>query len=66
MLDTKKEYWFKNKDKLLEQKKIYYEANKDKINEKIQCDNCFSTITRLNLLRHKKTIKCQNYTKKDL
>jgi hypothetical protein len=64
-----KEYRDKNRDKLLEKKKIYSEANKDKIkerrSEKIQCDNCSSTICIGDLAKHKRTLKCQNY-KKDL
>ena len=57
----------KYKDEINKRKKIWYEANKDKIiernSQKIQCDNCSSTICRGDLAKHKKTLKCQNYKK---
>lgn len=60
-----KEWRENNKDKLKEYKKEYNENNKEKINEKqkekIQCDLCGSIITRVNLSRHKKSIKCQEH-----
>ena len=67
IIERCKIYYEANKDKLAEQMKIYREANKDKINkkasEKIQCDNCSSTICRHSIVRHKKSLKCLNYKK---
>jgi hypothetical protein len=69
LAEKRKEKYDKNKDIILEKQKIYTEANKDKIkerrSEKIQCDNCNNKITIYNLPRHKKSLKCKNYKKKD-
>ena len=53
-----KEYRELNKDKLNEKHKKYYQENKIKINEKIKCDKCDCLINKINISRHKKTMKC--------
>ena len=64
-LKYQKQYQLNNKDKNKEYQKEYYELNKQKIKEqvaeKIKCDKCGSEINRGNLVRHKKSLKCQNF-----
>jgi len=59
-----KEYNKENKSKLKEYHKKYWQNNKDKISErqteKITCDICNSIVSRINILRHKKSIKCRS------
>lgn len=63
--EQNKEYYEQNKEQIKEHKKEYYEQNKDKINthssEKIACDVCGANVSRRNMNRHKKTIKCQSH-----
>ena len=67
-LDYIKEYIKINRDKIAKRKKEWANNNKDKINkkasEKIQCDNCSSTIRKSDLAQHKRSLKCQNYKKR--
>jgi len=56
--DKLNEYYHENKNKLNEYKKEYYQENKDKLKEKIKCDKCDCLINKINLKRHKKSIKC--------
>ena len=60
-----KKWYEDNKDKVLEKNKKYRELNKEKRSEKrsekIKCDICGSEITKGNLLRHKKSLKCQDF-----
>jgi len=55
-----REYKEKNKERLREKNKKYYEDNREKIrklqNEKIKCE-CGCLVTKINILRHKKTKK---------
>ena len=55
-----KEYYEKNKDKIIEQKKEYYEENKEKINRQYECE-CGGKYTHQNKLQHLKTKKHLNY-----
>ena len=52
----KKEYYENNKEKV----KQYYENNKEKLSLKIKCNKCGSVVTKHNLTRHKRSLKCQN------
>jgi len=58
--EYEKQYYVKNKDKILEHHKQYNTVNKDKISEyqkqKVTCD-CGCILTRTNLPKHKKTKK---------
>jgi hypothetical protein len=58
--EYEKQYYVKNKEKLLEHHKQYNTVNKDKISEyqkqKVTCD-CGCILTRTNLPKHKKTKK---------
>ena len=62
--DYDKNYKEKNKDKIKEQKKNRYNQNKEKINEKmkkkVECV-CGSKIRKVDLNRHLKSKKHQNY-----
>jgi hypothetical protein len=63
--EYQKEWYEKNKDKIVEKGKQNYENNKQKIlerlKEKIKCEKCGCEIMRGSLLRHKKSLKCQNH-----
>jgi len=63
---TKKEWsknhYEKNKEEFKEKQKIHYEKNKEEILEKIECE-CGSVVCRVNLTRHKKSQKHQDYLK---
>jgi len=63
LLEYQKEYQKDNKDKKLEYDKQYYINNKDKILEKVNCDICNSIVSRKNLAKHKKTLKCIKFQK---
>ena len=57
-----KKYREKNKDKINKKSKEYREENKDKIKkyyEKIKCEKCNCFISKCNLKRHQKTMKCK-------
>jgi len=56
--ERKKKYREQNKDKRKEYNKIYREQNKEKSKEQTQCD-CGCIITKINLTRHKLSIKHQ-------
>jgi hypothetical protein len=56
--DYQKEYYQNNKDKINEKGKEYYKNNKDRLSEKIKCEICNSMVSRMHLLRHKKSMKC--------
>ena len=53
------------KDYLLAQDKKYRAENKDRLkerrSEKVICDVCGSEVTRHQIARHKRTIKCKNH-----
>ena len=51
-----KQNYENNKEVLLTGMKEYYENNK----EKIQCSKCGSGVVKKGLLKHQRTIKCQN------
>ena len=57
-----KQYYADNKVN----KKQYYEDNKEKIKTresvKVKCTNCGSVVMKKTLLRHQRTLKCQNTT----
>ena len=55
-----KQYYQDNHEQILEQKKQYYQDNRDKLSEKITCQ-CGSVVSKINLLKHKKTIKHQKF-----
>ena len=61
--DKSKEYREQNKIHIKEKQKEYYDQNQDKINIRYtiltECDNCFKTIRKAVISRHKKTKKCQ-------
>jgi hypothetical protein len=61
---TKKEYCQANKQAILAKNKEYYHANKDTISAKakvkITCE-CGQLLTKVNLARHKKSIKHTDY-----
>ena len=69
LLEYRKNYYKNNKEQIAEKsidyKKIWYENNKEKLKirktEKIECDICKSMTQRGNMLRHKKTDKCQSF-----
>jgi hypothetical protein len=58
----------KNKDILAEKWKVYYNENKQSILDKrkitnketVECDCCGKIVTKVNLTRHKKLLKCIN------
>jgi ribosomal protein S27AE len=57
---TDKEYYSDNKEKI----KQYYSDNKEKIREKqsvtTTCSKCGSVVLKRGLLRHQRSLKCQN------
>ena len=57
-----KQYYQKNKEKHNDRCKQYRKINKESIKkracEKIVCDICNSVVSRYNIYRHKKTMKC--------
>ena len=63
---TKRDYYIKNRDEILEKTKIYRNANKEKIRkykcQKIQC-SCGKKITRTHKARHEKTTYHKKNTK---
>lgn len=74
MKERMKEYYEDNKEKINKRKKEYYEENKEKIKEyrednkekikeKIQCE-CGSIVTKINLNRHKRSLKHQAWVSK--
>lgn len=56
ILKNRKEYYTTNNEKLLENQKEYREKNKDKINEQYTCD-CGSILYKRGKARHEKTKK---------
>jgi hypothetical protein len=64
---TKKEYYYDNKETLLEHNKELYKANKEEINKKraikINCDICNRLVRKDCIARHKRTNYCINYQK---
>ena len=56
-----KEWYENNKEKLREKHKQYNDDNREKRCEKVNCDKCGSEVSRHSLLRHKKSLKCQNH-----
>lgn len=60
-----KEYRNKNKEELLKKKKEYYNKIKEALSKKrkikIECPFCKKSITKNNLKRHQKTIKCLTF-----
>ena len=65
--NKRKEYVKKNKQKIKQYKIEYRIKNKEKIKQKnrikINCHICGSLITKCNIKRHQKSIKCQNFVK---
>jgi hypothetical protein len=65
--EKKKEYRKVNKEVLAEKKKEYHKVNKEVIREKYKqkckCDICGLEVTKCNLPRHKKSIKCLSVKK---
>lgn len=63
----KKNYYNINKNRILEFKRQYYNSNKNNIlkyqQEKIVCENCDCLVSRNNISKHLKTIKCTSYHK---
>lgn len=55
-----KNYYQKNREKILEKKSQYHSQNKEYYAEKIQCDHCGAWISRGNLPKHKKTQSCRS------
>jgi hypothetical protein len=64
--EVNKTHYEKNKEKISEKQKEYKEKNKEKISnqnkENVKCE-CGSVVTKVNLSRHKKTQKHQNWEK---
>jgi len=64
----KKLYYQENKEEQKENRKLYYQENKENINEKqkqtVKCPICNSASLRVNLKRHQRTKKCQEYLNK--
>jgi ribosomal protein S27AE len=57
-------YKQENKEEILAKQKKYYEANKDKIKEKVECP-CGSVVVRNHLSRHNKSIKHQDWERRE-
>jgi hypothetical protein len=57
-----KEYYENNKDKIAEYQKEHYEEIKQKLKEKTTCE-CGSIISNYHIVRHRKTIKHQEWLK---
>lgn len=55
--ERRKEHYEENKEK----SKEHWLAVREQRLEKIKCDNCGTEISRHNMIRHKKTKKCQSY-----
>ena len=69
---TQKQRYDDNRNEILKYNKGYYKDNHDKIlnyqeqyrknnKQKISCDKCGCMISKLNMSRHKQSIKCLNY-----
>ena len=61
-----RQHYEENKEAINRRKQQYYKDNKEALGirqaEKIECDCCGSMIRRSNILAHKKTTKCINFT----
>jgi len=66
ILEKMKQSYSDNPEKKLKSTTEYREKNKEKIkerkSEKIPCDKCGEIGTKTHMTRHKKTIKCLNFT----
>jgi hypothetical protein len=67
LLQKNKEYKQANCEIILQKNKEYRQNNREKIaekiKEKIKCDICGNEITKYNLPRHQKSLKCQSHKK---
>tara|TARA_B110001450_G_scaffold18870_1_gene17305 strand:- start:138 stop:761 length:624 start_codon:yes stop_codon:yes gene_type:complete len=61
-LEKSKEWYENNKEKQSAKSKEWRENNKEKLKQKAVCDICGSEVTRCNMLQHKRSKKCLNYS----
>ena len=54
------EYREVNKEKIKVNKKQYYMDIKEKLSAKVKCSKCSCEVRKDSLLRHQRTLKCQN------